>query len=702
MSSYYVSSDIGGTFTDTVVIDELGAVSRYKSLTVPGIPAEGVLNGLREAADERGAALADFLGDVRGFSHGTTIATNALLEGKGRTVGLLQTRGFGDTLSIMRGFKSRGLDYEQVKRFRTLVKPAVAVPRNLIAEVAERVDYGGRVVCPLDEEAAREAIRALRDAGAEVYAVSFLWSFKNPVHERRVAELIAEEAPGAQVTLSSEFLPRIGEFDRTLTTAVNASLRPIVKTSLDSFEETLVAAGMDVGPLLMQSNGGLATFAEVERRAAATVLSGPVGGVVASRFIGDRHNWRNIVTTDMGGTSFDVGLVLDGEPVMSNTTLIGRHELALPSVAVSAIGAGAGSIASVRNGVLTVGPQSAGARPGPACYGRGGDRPTVADADVVLGYLSPRLLGGKMILDVEAARRAIEEHVAGPLGLPVEEAAEGIKTIVDARMADLVREVTIKQGYDPADFSVFAYGGAGPSHAFSYGAELGCPQIVIPLTASVHSAFGIGCSDLAMAEEISRPLQSSPGASDYSRSLDPAEFNAAFDALAAKASRDLVSAGADPDSITVTKSVEMRFRAQIHVLSVGLDADRVTAEDVNALVARFIDVYEARFGKGSAFPEGGVEITTFRVVARSAVQHGEIDLIHGTGPETRSLTTATRPVFSHGQWTDATIIDGHQLYPDLTIQGLAIIEQHDTTVVVGPGQTATVDDLGNLIIVPGL
>lgn len=702
MSAYFVSSDIGGTFTDTVVIDATGRVGRYKSSTVPSNPAEGVLNGLREAAEERGIELATLLADVQGFSHGTTIATNALLEGKGKKVGLLQTRGFGDTLSIMRAFKSKGLDYDEVKRFRTLVKPKVAVPRELIAEITERVDYAGRVVCPLDEDNVRQEVRKLVEAGAEVFAVSFLWSFKNDAHERRAAELIQEVVPDAQVTLSSDFLPRIGEYDRALTTVVNASLRPILKKSLDSFGETLVDAGMHVGPLLMQSNGGLATFKEVERRAAATVLSGPVGGVVASQFLGARHNWRNIVTTDMGGTSFDVGLVLDGQPVMSNTTLIGRDELALPSVAVSAIGAGAGSIASVRNGVLSVGPESAGARPGPACYGRGGERPTVADADVVLGYLNPQLLGGKMTLDIDLARRAIQTHVADPLGISVEEAAEGIKTIVDSRMADLVRQVTIQQGYDPADFSVFAYGGAGPSHAFSYGAELGCPQIVVPLTASVHSAFGIGCSDLAMVEEISKPMQSSPGETDYSISLTPEEFNATFDGLAEKASRDLVAAGASNDAISFTKSVEIRFRAQIHVLSVGIDADRITADDVNMMVERFIDVYEARFGKGAAFPEGGVEITTFRVVAHAEVARNEIDLMSGTDGNKEQFVVTTRPIFSHGEWVDAKIIDGSQLYAGLTLAGLAVVEQRDTTVVIGPGQTATVDEFGNLIIEPGI
>src|SRR5690606_37428728 len=393
-----------------------------------------------------------------------------------------------------------------------------------------------------------------------------------------------------------------------------------------SFESTLSAAGLSAAPLLMQSNGGLATFGDGERRAAATVMSGPVGGVVASQALGARAGYRNIVTTDMGGTSFDVGLVLDGRPVMSNTTLIGRDELALPSVAVRAIGAGAGSVASVRGGVLQVGPESAGARPGPACYGRGGTRPTVADADLVLGYLNPdNFLGGRLTLDVDRARRAIDEHVARPAGLSVEQAAEGIKTIVDARMADLVRKVTVEQGYDPGDFAVFAYGGAGPLHAFSYGAELGCPRVVVPITASVHSAFGIGCSDLTMVEELSKPMQTPPGTTEHSSALPPAELDATFRQLAERARRNLVAAGAAEDSVSVAKFVEIRFRAQIHVLTVPIEAERITAADVDAMVDRFVDIYEGRFGKGAAFLDGGVEITTFRVVATSPVPRTEFD-----------------------------------------------------------------------------
>ncbi|QUH03783.1 hydantoinase/oxoprolinase family protein [Saccharopolyspora erythraea] len=698
MCAYYVASDVGGTFTDTVVIDDVGRVGRYKASTVPDNPAEGVLNTLVDAAADRDVDLAELLAGVEVFSHGTTIATNAMLEGRHKKVGLIQTRGFGDTLTISRGFKGIGLTEEETKRFRTLVKQSPAVPPSLTAEITERVDYAGRVVCPLDEDDVRRAVADLRAAGAEVFAVSLLWSFANDVHERRVAEIVAEEVPGASITLSSEFLPRIGEYERTLTTAVNASLRPLLKTSLDSFESTLSEAGLRSGPLLMQSNGGLATFAEVEKRAAATVMSGPVGGVVASQFLGSRKGHRNIVTTDMGGTSFDVGLVLDERPVMSNTTLIGRDQLALPSVAVRAIGAGAGSIASARNGVLRVGPESAGARPGPACYGAGGERPTVADADLVLGYLNPdNFLGGRLALDVDRARRAIDEHVARPAGLSVEQAAEGIKTIVDARMADLVRQVTVEQGYDPTDFAVFAYGGAGPLHAFSYGAELGCPQIVVPITASVHSAFGIGCSDLTMVEELSKPMQTPPGTADYSTALVPEELNATFGELQDRARADLVAAGADDASIRFAKSVEIRFRAQIHVLTVGFDSETITAEDVNTMVDRFVEQYEGRFGKGSAFPGGGVEITTFRVVATSPVPRAEFE----TGRPADATTAGepgTRQVFSGGQWVDAAVYRADQLHEGLTIDGLAIVELPDTTVVVGPGQHAAVDGFGDIVI----
>ncbi|HLI61144.1 MAG TPA: hydantoinase/oxoprolinase family protein [Solirubrobacteraceae bacterium] len=693
-----VASDIGGTFTDTVTIQADGTVRRYKASTVPDDPAAGVLETLRLAAEEDGTELGELLGRVTMFAHGTTVATNAMLERKTARVGLLQTRGFGDTLSIMRGFKSLGLDEDEIKNFRSMVKQELVVPKRLVREVSERVDYRGRVVQPLDEEDARRAIRELRAAGAEVIAVSLLWSFKNDAHERRIGELIEELLPGTLYTLSSRLLPRLGEYQRTVTTSINASLRPVLRRAVQSLETRLRGAGLAGEPLLMQSNGGLARVSEIDHEAASTVMSGPVGGVVACQHLGAVRGNRNIIATDMGGTSFEVGLVLSGAAHIANSTWVGRHQLALPSVSVRTVGAGSGSIASVQHGLLSVGPESAGAVPGPACYGRGGERPTVADADLVLGYINPdNFLAGRLALDVQAAREAIRTHVAEPLGLEVEQAAEGIKTIIDARMADLIRTATIEQGYDPSDFVVYAYGGAGPSHAFSYGAELRSAEIVVPLTASVHSAFGIASSDLTVAEEISDPIISPPGTEDYASALPAAEINARFERLAERTRERLREAGADVSRMASSRFVEMRFRFQIHVLSVPVPEGPLDDDAVRALVARFLETYEARFGEGSAFSAAGVELTTFRVVSTVPTERPRLQPLGGPGANGHH-PTSTRRVFQDGEWHEARVVGHRSVEPGLELDGLSIIEMPDTTIVVGRDQSAVVDDYGNVVI----
>lgn len=701
MEHFVVASDIGGTFTDTVTIDDGGTVRRYKAPTVPDDPAAGVLATLELAADETGATLDEFLGRISRFAHGTTVATNAMLENTRAVVGLIQTRGFGDTLSIMRGFKSLGLDEDAIKNFRAMTKQELVVPKGLTKEVSERVDYKGRVVAPLDEEDARRAVRELRDQGIDVFAVSLLWSFKNPAHEQRIGEIIEEETDGAIFTLSSELLPRLGEYRRSVTTALNASLRPVLGRAVRSLQAKLSEHGMTAEPLLMQSNGGLARVAEIDREAASTVMSGPVGGVVACQYFGQLRGNRNIVATDMGGTSFEVGLVLDGEAHMANSTWVGRHELALPSVAVRTVGAGSGSLAKVLHGLLQVGPESAGAVPGPACYGRGGDQPTVADADLVLGYINPgNFLAGRLELDVARAREAIWRHVADPLGMEIEQAAEGIKTIVDARMADLIRTATIEQGHDPTDFVLYAYGGAGPSHAFSYGAELGVSEIVVPLTASVHSAFGVAASDLTVAEELSDPIISPPGTEDYAAVISADELNDRFSRLTKRAIGRLEHANVDLGNVQVTRFVEMRFRFQIHVLSVPVPAGRLDADAVRALVRGFIDAYEARFGEGSAFEAAGVEMTTFRVVGSVPAARPEL----GTVPEASSnghaapALEATRRVFSGGEWHEARVLGQDAIRAGLEIDGLAIVEMADTTIVIGDGQRAVVDKYGDIVI----
>lgn len=700
MSALLVASDIGGTFTDTVTIDADGEIGRYKAPTVPDDPAQGVLATLELAASERGQQLDELLRSVTLFAHGTTVATNAMLEGKRAPVGLIQTRGFGDTVPIMRGFKSLGLDEDAVKNFRSLVKQELVVPKRLIGEVTERVDYRGRIITPLDEDDVRATVRELKAQGAQTFAVSLLWSFKNDGHERRVAQIIEEEVPGALISLSSSLLPRLGEYKRAVTTTLNASLRPVLRRAVRSLDARLRDGGLDTEPLLMQSGGGLTPISEIDDRAAATVMSGPVGGVVACQFYGGLHEQKNIVATDMGGTSFEVGMILDGEAHIANSTWVGRHEIALPSVSVRTVGAGSGSIASVVGGQLKVGPESAGAVPGSACYGRGGTRPTVADADAVLGYLNPdNFLGGRLKLDVEAAREAIRVHVAEPLGMSVEEAAEGIKTIVDARMADLVRAATIKQGYDPSDFTLYAYGGAGPTHAASYGRELGISEVVVPLTASVHSAFGVAAADLIHTEEVSDPILSPPGTSDHAAALDPAAVAARFERLTEAVYEGMERAGAQSrDHVRLMRSVEMRFRFQINELTVPVPNGPIDADAIRALVRRFIDSYEARFGEGSAFEAAGIEMTTFRVVGRSAAARPQLRAFEGTASNGAGPQSSTRRVFAHGEWQDATVLRHEALEPSLEIDGLAIVEMKDTTIVIGPGQRGTVDPHGSLVI----
>jgi N-methylhydantoinase A len=698
MEHLVVASDIGGTFTDTVTIDAGGRVARYKAPTVPDDPAAGVLDTLELAATDAGTGVGDLLGRISLFAHGTTVATNAMLEGKRAVVGLLQTRGFGDTIAIMRGFKSLGLDEAQVKNFRSMVKQPLVVPKRLIREVSERVDYRGRVVQPLDEADVRRAVSELREEGVEVFAVSLLWSFKNDAHERRIGEIIEEEAPGALYTLSSDLLPRLGEYRRTVTTALNASLRPVLGRAVSSLQSTLRDAGMTVEPLLMRSNGGLARISEIERDAASTVMSGPVGGVVACQYFGELRGHRNIVATDMGGTSFEVGLILGGRAHIANSTWVGRDEIALPSVAVRTVGAGSGSIAKVGHGLLQVGPESAGAVPGPACYGRGGTLPTVADADVVLGYVNPEnFLAGRLRLDVDRARQAIDRHVAEPLGLSTEEAAEGIKTIVDSRMADLIRTATIQQGYDPADFVLYAYGGAGPTHAFAYGSELGIGEMIVPLTASVHSAFGIAASDLTVAEELSDPIISPPGTEDYASVIDAGAVNERFERLTERALGRLDSAHVDVGTVHVDRFIEMRFRFQIHVLTVPVPAGPLDDDGVRALVRRFIDTYEARFGEGSAFEAAGVELTTFRVVARRPNERPALQRLPN-GSTNGASGARTRPVFQAGEWHDARVVGHHDARPGTVLEGLSIIEMTDTTIVIGADQRGVVDEYGDVLI----
>lgn len=697
-SEYFVASDIGGTFTDTVVVDANGGIRRFKSPTTPTDLVDGVLATFALAADSYGLDVGAFVPRIRVFSHGTTVATNALIERRGSRTGVIHTAGFGDTLFIMRGFKGFGLDEATLKDFRHFTKRPPLLGRELVREVPERVDYKGDVLLPLDEQATRRAARELAAEGVEAVAVCLLWCTQHPQHEQRVVEILREELPDAYVCASSDVLARVGEYERSQTTVVNAYLGPLVTRTTSSITGRLGEAGLAHPPLLMQSNGGVTSVARAGEHPVSFLLSGPVGGVVGSQHVAAAIGERNVITTDMGGTSFDVGLVVDGRPLLQPSSFVDHQPIGVSTVAVETVGAGGGSIATFADGVLRVGPESAGAVPGPVCYGGGGTEPTVTDADVVLGLINPEsFLGGRKRLDRDAAYRAIDERIATPMGISVEEAAEGIKRIVDARMSDLIRQVTVHQGYDPREFSIVAFGGAGPVHASSYGDGVGVDRIIVPMTASVHSAFGILSSDLVVAKEQSRSFLTPPGTSDAAPYVDAAEVSAIVSRLEDEAVALLVEQGLDRDQVRIERQVDMHFRFQIHELTVPLPDGELDGVALDRLVERFVAEYEQRMGEGSAFTAAGVEFVTWRVIATGSIERPEADAEDGEPVAVPAVPIRQDQVYAGG-WRAADVYDEASLRPGSTIAGPAIVELPDTNIVVGVGQSAAVDRRGNVVI----
>ncbi|HZZ49138.1 MAG TPA: hydantoinase/oxoprolinase family protein [Pseudonocardia sp.] len=700
MGTYAIGSDVGGTFTDVVIVErETGRMAQFKSPTTPNDVSDGILAAMRLGAAAEGVELHELLERTEIYSQGTTVATNIVVQRRGAKVGLLQTAGFGDTMFIQRaGARTAGVPEPEIKLFSKLVKPAPIVERDMVVELHERIDVNGTVLAELSPEEVRAAVAELKARGAESIAVSLLWSFKNDVHERLVREVVQAEAPEMYLTLSSELLPRIREYERTVSTVINSYVGPELSRSLGSLGERLKQEGLRVEPLLMQSHGGLASFTKSMKRGAATLMSGPAGGVAGSAYLGGLLGQANIVTADMGGTSFDVGIVVDHEPHTTSEAIIDKFLTGTSSVKISAIGAGGGSIAKVVNGYLEVGPESAGALPGPACYGQGGEDPTVTDADVVLGIIDPDyFLGGRLALDAEAARRAVREKVAEPLGISLEEAAEAIKSITDNKMADLIRRASIEQGYDPREFVIFGYGGAGPTHAAGYGAEVGAKAIVIPANAASHSAYGIATSDLRVTAERSLPMAAPPMAQRFSEHFSHTQITEIFDQLDAQAREELAGQGGDPASVVINHVLDMRFRGQIYEVSVPVQNTAFSDADVDGLRAAFVGAYEALYGEGSAYAPSGIEIVTFRTQAliRNAKP---ADSRHGPRSGPALQPGHSRSVFLGGKHADLPVYLGEELAAQDVVTGPALIDYPTTTAFIDAGQRAVVDDLLNLVI----
>ena len=697
----YIGVDTGGTFTDIVVMDAVGGVYATKAPTTPDSLDVGVFDALALVAEHRGESVRELLGRVATFGHGTTQATNALIERRGRPTGLITTQGFGDTLIIQRlmGFTA-GVPVEKLGDFSERTYPEPIVSRDLIAEVPERVDHAGHVIVPLDETAVRAEVQRLLDAGIVSFAVSLLWSFRNPAHERRIGEIIRELAgASAYISLSSEVNPVLGEYERTATTVLNSYLGPVVERYLESLETRLREEGLAGRFSVLNSIGGVMSARDAAQRGVLLLGSGPTGGVLGSHHLAAQLGHRNIITSDMGGTSFDVGLVIDAKPVVKAVTEVAKYHVATPMVDITAIGAGGGSIATVVNGKLRVGPASAGSFPGPVCYQRGGTQVTVTDADVALGVIDPEnFLGGRMTIDKAAAEEAIRTQLAEPLNISVVEAAAGVREIVDARMADTLRELTVGRGHDPRDFVLYAYGGAGPMHCAGFGAELGVASIVVPATSMAHSAYGALSADIHHGAERSESLRSSRASAEPWEEFDRTHIEKIFKELEAEVLAKLAGDAVADGDIVIDRSVDMRYRSQTHELIIPVTGDLDDPDCLRELVLLFERTYEETYGKGSGFREAGIELTTFRV---AGIGRTVKPTFRAFEPTTGAVTR-TRAVFDvrAGDWCEAAVIDWDAMEPDRQLAGPAVVEHPTTTVYVAHGQRVHVDTIGNLLITP--
>jgi N-methylhydantoinase A len=692
-----VGVDIGGTFTDCVVLDHRGRITATKCPSTPENFAEGMLAGLRLAAERLDLSFEAFCRSVSVLTHGTTVGTNALLQRKGARVGLITTRGHEDAIHIMRG--SRGVtarDIRKVVHFPESRKPDPIVPKRLIEGVSERVDCFGEVVVALNESEAEAAIRRLVEQDVAAIGVCFLWSFKHPRHELRVKQMIGDLAPRVFVSCSVDLAPKWGEYERIAATALNAYIGPVMAKYLGNLDRRLKASGYAQPLQITQCAGGSISVAKAMESPLLTLDSGPVSGVTGTQYLGRLMGCPNIITTDMGGTSFDVGIIFEGEPAYSFVSNVAQYEYFLPKVDIHAIGSGGGSLARVDRAsrTLHVGPESAGADPGPACYGKGSLTATVTDADVVLGAINPdNFLGGRIVLDRKKAIAAVQE-VADGLRLSLMEAAAGIARIAEFKMADIIRKTTVEKGFDPRDFVLFAFGGAGPTHAGVFAYELGVQKVIVPQKeiASCWCAFGAASADiLHVYEQVD--IQASP--------FDAARVNRALDMLEKKANAQMQRDGIDARRRRFRFSLDMRHRGQINEVEVPLPEKRLADSHERTLPRRFSARYEQLYGRGSSYADARQEIVTLRLrasaatprphLARAGKSRTRIDPKAALGKRTIYWADLRRAVAT-------PIYDGALLGSGNRLAGPAVVETTDTTVVVHPGRALKVDAFGNFEI----
>jgi N-methylhydantoinase A len=698
--SYLVGIDIGGTFTDCAIVDRAG---KLLTTNVPSTPADfsrGMMDALGAGAQALGLPLGEFCRDIAFLSHGTTVGTNTIIQKKGARVGLITTKGHEDAIHIMRGSRGYGgRDIRKVVHFPETSKPVPIVPKRLIRGVSERVDCFGEIVVSLNEKEAEAAIRQLVGEGVQAIAICFLWSFRNAKHELRVRELVKAISKDVFVTCSVDIAPRWGEYERVTATALNAYLGPVMTGYLQGLDASLQNLGYSHGLQIAQCGGGTVPVARAGEAPLLTLDSGPVSGVTASLFLGAAMGERNIITTDMGGTSFDVSIIHDGKPTYSFISNTGQYEYFLPKVDLQAIGAGGGSLARVQpeTRTMTVGPDSAGAFPGPVCYSRGGAVPTVTDAQLVLGYLDPeRFAGGRMKLDRDAAFSSIES-LGKQIGMSAAECAAGICGIVELQMADVIRKVTVEKGFDPREFVLFAFGGAGPAHAGVFAAELGVRKVVIPQrkAASTWCAFGAAAADVLHIFEHTEIMPTPVPAK---------RINDILDALEKKAAELMKGEGIAASRHRFEFSLDIRHKGQINEVEILLPFARLPSDYERRLRSLFTQRYEKLYGRGSALAGAQLEIVVCRLRARALTPRPRLNKASAS---TRTIPKAAIRKPRSIQWASlkkTPVYDGDRLAVGNRIKGPAIVETSDTTVVVHPGRTLAVDAMGNFEItfLPGV
>ncbi len=676
---FRIGVDVGGTFTDFTVLDERDSQIRFfKVPSTPREPSEAIEDGLRQMIATFGLAASE----IGYLGHGTTVATNIVIERRGARTGLLTTRGFRDVLELGRQARPSIYDYR-------VQKPPVLVPRDRRAEVAERIGPDGKVLMPLDEDSLVAAVESLRRARVESVAICFLHSYRTPAHEQAAKRMVERLMPGVYVSVSSEILPEFREFERVSTTVINAFVGPRMGRYLEQFQKRVRDIGIPAQPYTIHSNGGLMSIDTVRACPVRSCVSGPAAGVVGAAEIGKVAGFPNLITFDVGGTSTDVSLVYGATPTYTANRLVAGYPVKTPMIDIHVIGAGGGSIARIDDaGALKVGPESAGAEPGPVAYGRGGTAPTITDANLCLGRLdATSLLGGRMTIDLEAARRAIHDQIAKPLGLSLEAAAHGVVQIANANMSRAIRSVSVEKGYDVGEFALCAFGGAGPLHAAEVAVECGIPKALIPREPGTLCARGMLLTDLS---------------SDYVRShfADASDASwtqvlALFDAMTEEGHAWLDRESVARPQRRFKRVLDARYRGQN--FEVKVDCDGLGAAALPELVQRFHAAHKLAYGY--AIPARDLEFVSARVQAIGEVRKAPQPKVAG-GASLADAVVATRQLYVDARqgWREAAVYQRERLPVGVAIAGPAVVNEMSATTIVLPGQSATVDIWGNIVL----